>query len=259
MGILNITPDSFSDGGRYIDPETAVDHALKMAEQGASIIDIGGESTRPGSEPVSESEEMDRILPVIEQLHKQSKIIISVDTYKNRVAKAALEAGADMINDISGGTFDPEMMPLAAKKKCPYIMMHIKGKPRNMQVNPFYEDVIDEIYVYFEDRIKQAEQAGIDKIILDPGIGFGKRLQDNLQILKNLKDFQWLGKPLLIGVSRKSFIGALLNRETDSRLAGSLASAIVAVQNGAGIIRAHDVRDTVDAIKIYQSIKETNA
>jgi len=254
MGILNVTPDSFSNGGRFYDPARAVEHALTMIEQGATIIDVGGESTRPGADPVSREEELERILPVIRGIRRASDTFISVDTYKSAVAEAALQAGADIVNDISSCTFDPEMIDLLRGKKCPVIIMHIKGTPKHMQQNPVYDDVIAEIYRFFESRISDLQQKGINEIIIDPGIGFGKRLEDNLRILRDLEDFKFLDKPLLIGTSRKSFIGRITGKDEDQRLSGTLASNLVSVINGADILRVHDVAEMDEALKIYRAI-----
>jgi dihydropteroate synthase len=246
MGILNVTPDSFSDGGKFFKLDDAVKQGIKMAEEGADIIDVGGESTRPGSNPLTVEEELSRVIPVIEALSKEVDIPISIDTYKARVAKEALDAGAQMMNDISALRVDPEMKKVAAEYDVPIVLMHIKGTPKNMQENPYYEDVIGEITEYLQDSIKIATDAGVDagKIIIDPGIGFGKRLEDNLNILKNLKKFSILGCPILIGCSRKSFIGKILDLSVEERLVGSLAALAVAVMNGANIVRVHDVKES---------------
>ncbi len=246
MGALNVTPDSFSDGGKFFKLEDAVKQGMKMAEEGADIIDVGGESTRPGSDPVSIQEELSRVIPVIEALSKKIDVPISIDTYKAEVAKRALDAGTQMINDISALRFDPEMKRVASEYKVPINLMHIKGTPKNMQKDPWYEDVILEITEYLKKSIKIARDAGIDKdrIIIDPGIGFGKRLEDNLNILKNLKKFSILGCPILIGCSRKSFIGKILDQPVEERLEGSLASLAVAIMNGANIVRVHDVKES---------------
>jgi dihydropteroate synthase len=256
MGILNVTPDSFSDGGNYFKLEDAVKQGIKMTDEGADIIDVGGESTRPGSDPVLIEEELTRVIPVIESLSKQIDIPISIDTYKAEVAKQALDAGAQMINDISALRFDPEMKKIAAQFNVPVALMHIKGTPRNMQENPWYKDVIDEIADYFVESIKIALDAGIDrnKIIIDPGIGFGKRLEDNLNILKNLKNLSILNSPILIGCSRKSFIGKILNLLVEERLEGSLAAMAVAIMNGANIVRVHDVKESKRVTYIVDAI-----
>lgn len=256
MGILNVTPDSFSDGGKYFDSAQATDRALQMVSEGATIIDIGGESTRPGADPVGAEEEMKRVIPVIEAIRRHSDILISVDTYKSSVAEQALQAGADMVNDISGAQFDTQMAEVVRRAGCPLIVMHIKGQPRNMQKNPYYEDVVAEIYAYFEERIRILTSAGLSMVAIDPGIGFGKRVTDNLQLLRDLKDFTFLNRPVLIGTSRKSFIGAVLGKETDQRLFGSLATQLLAIENGAQIVRVHDVAATADVLKMYRSVRE---
>lgn len=260
MGILNVTPDSFSDGGRYALADQAVARAVAMVDEGADIIDIGGESSRPGAEPVPGSEEINRVIPVIREIREVSPIPISIDTTKAQVAGAALEAGADIVNDISAGRFDPQMLPLVAKNQAPYIMMHMLGEPRTMQVSPTYQDCVAEIMAFFEKRLAAAEQAGVERsrIIIDPGIGFGKRLQDNVAILRNLSHIVSLGQPLLIGTSRKSFLGKLTGRQTKptERLAGSLSSALLAVARGAHIIRVHDVRETVDALAVMRGLEQ---
>ncbi len=254
MGILNVTPDSFSDGGQFNSMEKALRRALQMVEEGAQIIDVGGESTRPGALPVSEQEETARVLPIIAAIRARSNVLISVDTYKSKVAARALQAGADLVNDISGAQFDPEMISVVQKARCPLIVMHIKGTPRNMQKNPFYTDVVGEVYRYFEERLQVLTRSGIEMVALDPGIGFGKRLSDNLQLLRDLKDFTFLNKPILVGTSRKSFIGALLNKETDQRLFGTLATELIAVQNGAQMIRAHDVAALKEVLQIQRAV-----
>ncbi len=254
MGILNVTPDSFSDGGQFVNPNKAIDQALLMAEQGAVIIDVGGESTRPGSQPVDEKTELKRVIPVIDGIRKESSVFISIDTYKSRVAEAALETGADIINDISGGTFDKNILPLAAKWDCPLILMHILGTPQDMQSNPKYQSVVNEIYEYFEDRLQKTAEYDLTKVAIDPGIGFGKRIQDNLLLLRDLKDFLWLGKPVLVGTSRKSFIGKVLSRDISDRLTGTVVTNLIAMQNGARILRVHDVEEVVDMVKLTDEI-----
>jgi len=254
MGIVNITPDSFSDGGKYLEKEKAVEHALKMAEQGAQIIDIGGESTRPGADPVSVEDEIERTVPVIQEIRRHSNVIISIDTYKSETARRALDAGVDIINDISGLQFDEKMIDTAREAGCPVIVMHIKGTPRNMQKDPYYDDAVQEIYHYFEERITFLENSGIDKIIIDPGIGFGKRLQDNLVLIRDLMDFRFLGKPLMAGLSRKSFIGQILDAETEERLAGTVTASIISVLKGAEIIRVHDVDEAADSVEVLKAV-----
>lgn len=256
MGVLNVTPDSFSDGGRFFKLEEAVKQGLKLAEEGADIIDVGGESTRPGSEPVAIEEELRRVLPVIEELAKRIDLPISIDTYKSKVAKEALDSGASMVNDISGLRYDPEMKKVVAKYDVPVVLMHIQGKPKDMQENPKYENLLEDIKSYLNESISIAEKAeiGEDKIIIDPGIGFGKTLNDNLRILKNLVEFKSLGRPVMIGVSRKSFIGKILDLPTDERLEGSLASMAVAIMNGANILRVHDVKESKRVAKLVGAI-----
>ena len=258
MGILNITTDSFYDSGKYISVDKAVKHALKMVDEGADIIDIGGESTRPGAEPISVDEELKRVIPVIENLSKKLSIPISIDTYKAKVAEEAINAGATIINDISGLRFDPLMPEVASKYKVPVIVMHIKGTPKDMQKNPQYDALIPEITEYLRGSIVLAKQAGVEEnmIIIDPGIGFGKLLEHNLQIIKNLKEFTQLGKPILIGVSRKSFIGKILNDASPSeRLEGTASSVAISVINGANIVRVHDVGFMSKVVKVADAIK----
>ncbi len=254
MGVLNITPDSFSDGGKFLNVDRAVEHVREMVRDGADIIDVGGESSRPFSEPVSEEEEMRRIIPVIEELN-DLKIPISVDTYKPRVAEEALKRGANIVNDIFALRREG-MAEVIRDYDSAVILMHMKGEPRNMQLNPDYEDVISEIYGFLKERVEFARKKGIeeDKIIIDPGIGFGKRVEDNLKIIRNLNTFKSLGYPILIGTSRKSFIGKILNLDINERLEGTIASNIVAVMNGASIIRIHDVKENLRAIKIAEKI-----
>lgn len=256
MGVLNVTPDSFSDGGRFFKAEEAIRRGVELAEEGADIIDIGGESTRPGSEPVSLEEELRRVIPVIEELAKRTDIPISIDTYKSKVAKEALDSGASMVNDISALRFDPEMKRILAEYKVPVVLMHIKGTPKNMQDNPYYHNVVEEIKTYLEDSIEMAKEAGIEenKIIIDPGIGFGKTLEHNLKILKHLKEFTTLGKPILIGLSRKSFIGKILDLPVEERLEGSLAALALSIMTGANILRVHDVRESKRVARLVDSI-----
>lgn len=255
VGVLNVTPDSFSDGGKYLEKRTAVDRAVKMVEEGADIIDVGGESTRPGSDAISLDEELRRVLPVIEELSQKVTVPLSIDTYKSQVARRALDAGASIINDISGMTFDPEIASLAAEYGASVILMHIKGKPKTMQENPEYGDVVSEVRDFLEDRIHYAQTRGIDQIIIDPGIGFGKRLEHNLEVFRRLAEFKELGYPLMVGPSKKSFIGMILDLPVDSRLEGTAAAVAVSILNGANLIRVHDILAmkrvalVVDAIK----------
>ncbi len=243
MGILNVTPDSFSDGGAFFDTNAAIDRALKMAEEGADIIDIGGESSRPGANPVPVEEEIRRVVPVISGIRRQSAVRISIDTTKSAVARRAIDAGATMVNDISAGRFDPEMLSVAALQKIPICLMHMKGTPKTMQENPSYENLMDEIRAFLADACRRAEKAGVasSNIIIDPGIGFGKTATDNLKIIKELNLLLVLEKTILIGASRKSFIGKLLGLNVEDRLEASLAAISVAYQNGAEIFRVHDV------------------
>lgn len=256
MGILNVTPDSFFDGGKYLRKDDAISRGLKLVEEGADIIDIGGESTRPGSEPVSEDEELERVLPIVEELSKRTNIPISIDTYKSKVARAAIDAGAQIVNDISGMKFDEKMAQVVAEKDVPIVIMHIKGTPRDMQNEPYYEDVLQEILDYFDERSNFAVSRGISgsKIIIDPGIGFGKRLEDNLFIIKNIGSFKIFGKPIMIGVSRKSFIGKILALPAEDRLEGTISATMYALSAGAKIVRVHDVKEIKRCIRIYNEI-----
>jgi dihydropteroate synthase len=258
MGILNITPDSFSDGGIYLSKTAAVVHALRMQEEGADIIDIGGESTRPGAEKVSMREERKRVIPVIEELSRKLKIPMSIDTYKSPVAEAALSAGASMVNDISGLRFDKRMPEVVFRYDVPVVIMHIRGTPKNMQNNPSYQALIPEIMEYFREGIEIARNAGISdgKIILDPGIGFGKTVQHNLEIIRRLNEFSGFEKPLLFGPSRKSFIGRVLgDLPVTDRLEGTAAAVAVGVFNGANIIRVHDVQAMKRVVEVVDRIK----
>ena len=260
MGILNLTPDSFSDGGQFSDKNQATDYALKMIEDGADMIDIGGESTRPGAEPVSLDEELKRTISIIKSIRQQSDCLISIDTYKSPVAEAALDVGANLVNDISGLTFDEKMIDIVIARKVPVILMHMKGTPRSMQVDPHYDNVIEEICEFFKRKVKSAKNSGIldNMIILDPGIGFGKRLEDNFEIIRELKQICAMGYPILLGPSRKSFIGASLNLPVEERLEGTLASITAGIMNGANIIRVHDVKETLRAVKITEKIMGIN-
>jgi dihydropteroate synthase len=257
MGILNVTPDSFSDGGSYKTVDDAVERALAMEQDGAHIIDVGGESTRPGSMPVSISEELTRTIPVIEGIRKKSDIPISIDTTKAEVAARAAAAGATIINDIYALSFDPDMAKAAAALGLPVVLMHIKGKPRDMQDNPHYDDLIGEIFDYLEKAVTRATSFGIDRerIILDPGIGFGKTWEDNLTIIRNIPVFARLGRPILIGASRKGFIGGILDKTVENRASGSVGAACAAALMGAHIVRVHDVAQTVDALKVVDAVR----
>ena len=260
MGILNITPDSFSDGGDFFEKNIAIDRALEMVEQGADIIDIGGESTKPFSDSVSLKEEISRVIPVIEGICKESDVCISIDTTKSKVASEALEAGASLINDISAMEIDSLMVDVALKFNCPIVLMHMKGIPKNMQDNPQYESLISDIKEYLLARIDFVVSKGIDrnKIIIDPGIGFGKTVENNFEIINNLDQFVKMNFPVLLGASRKSFIGASLNLPEKDRLEGSIAANIIGLQKGAKIFRVHDVVETNRAMVIANKIFNSN-
>jgi dihydropteroate synthase len=258
MGILNVTPDSFSDAGRFFESNAALQHARDMAAAGADIIDVGGESTRPGANQLSAEEEIDRILPTIEKIKEELGVLVSIDTTKADVARLAVEeGGADLVNDISALQFSEYMAATVAELNVPVVLMHIKGTPENMQKDPFYADVVSEINDYFQQRIDFALSHGIkkEKIILDPGIGFGKRLEDNITIIKNLGRFGEFDLPILIGISRKAFLGQLSGETVpEKRQAETIAANIIAVLNGAAIIRVHDVAQAVKAMKILKSL-----
>ncbi len=259
MGILNVTPDSFFDGGKFFRLESALERARQLIREGADIIDIGGESSRPGAEPVPEEEELRRVIPVIRALRQESSVPISIDTYKASVAEAALEAGATMVNDISALRFDSRMVKVVARAGVPVVLMHMRGEPRTMQQNPVYADVVREIKEFFAERIAFARAHGIEKILIDPGIGFGKTVAHNLEILRRIGEFRELGCPIVIGVSRKSFIGRLCGTDEDplppsERLEGTIASNVIAVLNGAQIVRVHDVAAHKRALAIVDAI-----
>lgn len=255
MGIVNVTPDSFSDGGKYFTIDDAVNHALKLIDEGASIIDIGGESTRPGSEPVSLEEELRRTIPVIKNIYQIRKdIIISIDTTKSEVAKQALDFGAQIINDISGLTFDAKMIEIAKEYNAGVVLMHIKGNPKTMQENPEYNDVVKEVYDFLLVQSIKTKQNDVDKIIVDPGIGFGKRIEDNFSLIKNLDYFQSLGYPVMIGLSKKSFIGKTLNLEDDQREIGTIILETISVLKSARIIRTHNVKYCNQLVKLAAHI-----
>jgi dihydropteroate synthase len=256
MGIVNVTPDSFSDGGQFLDSAAAAAWGVEMVAQGAEIIDVGGESTRPGAEPVSEAEELRRVLPVIERLAAQVKVPISIDTHKPAVARAALEAGASLVNDIGAGRNDDAMWRVVSEANAGYVCLHMQGTPPTMQLAPIYGDVVQEVRDFFVERLERLKRAGVDavQVVLDPGIGFGKTLEHNLQLLAGLGRFTRLGRPVLIGVSRKSFIGKLLGVEVPARLPGALACACLAVEAGAQLVRAHDVVETVQAVRMAEAI-----
>ena len=243
MGILNVTPDSFYDGGRYLDPQVAIDRAQQMVAEGADIIDIGGQSSRPGSDPVSEAEEADRVLPVVRAVTKSVSAMISVDTYRAAIARAALDAGAHLINDISAMRFDPALLGVVAEHRARLILMHMQGMPRTMQLNPTYEALIDEVFIFLHKRLEAAKAGGIaaERLLIDPGIGFGKGARHNLELLRKLHHFHALGQPIVIGTSRKAFIGWILGAKVDERLEGTAATVAAAIVQGADIVRVHDV------------------
>lgn len=262
MGILNVTPDSFSDGGMYFNsPQKAAAAALQMKADGAGIIDIGGESSKPGSKPLNSNEEISRVIPVIKEIRKLDKdILLSVDTYKSDVASAALSEGADIINDIYAGMYDPEIMKLAAAKGAVYVMMHMKGTPENMQDNPVYgpRGAVAEIIEFFQERINAAFTAGIDKskLVIDPGIGFGKTYEDNIDIMKRLEEFTSLGLPVLAGVSRKSVIGKILGgAPPEKRIFGTAAAVAASVCAGVSVVRVHDVREMTQVVKTAAALR----
>ncbi len=256
MGIVNVTPDSFSDGGRFLDSQAAIAHALQLVDEGAEIIDIGGESTRPHAQPVAEAEELRRVLPVIEQLAEQLKVPISIDTMKPAVAKAALQAGAAIVNDVAANREQPAMWQVVSEFGAGYLCLHMQGTPQTMQIAPAYTNVVQDIVAFFFQRIERLNHCGVlpDQLILDPGIGFGKTLEHNLQLLASLSSFKTLGRPLVLGVSRKSFIAKLLGTELARRLPAALACATLAVEAGVEVIRAHEVAETLQAIRMAEAI-----
>ena len=258
MGIVNVTPDSFSDGGEFLSPEVAISHASKLITQGADIIDIGGESTRPGAEQVSESEELKRVIPVIEKIRTDNPtILISIDTTKASVAKHAVEAGANIINDVSGLSFDNNMISVVESFNIPVVIMHMKGNPQNMQLNPDYKDIVNEILDFFKMKIEIAIQSGINRsmIILDPGIGFGKTVEHNFELLSRLNEFNVLELPIMIGPSRKSFIGITLDLPPEDRVEGTAAAVSAGVMNGASIVRVHDVKSMKRVVRIIEKVR----
>jgi dihydropteroate synthase len=289
MGIVNVTPDSFSDGGKFLDADAAVAHALKLVDEGAEILDIGGESTRPGAKPVSEKEELRRVIPVIEKIAKQfhsrwgetpsssnqkipkqnqgstesrptKKILISIDTMKPAVARAALAAGASIVNDVAANRRDDAMWKIVAEYRAGYICMHAQGSPQTMQKNPAYKNVVREVGEFFSERLKKLNAAGVsdDQVVIDPGIGFGKTLEHNLQLLAGLRRFKKLSRPVLLGVSRKSFIEKISGATLNERLPASLACATLAIESGVQIVRAHDVRATLQAVRMTEAILSQN-
>lgn len=257
MGVVNVTPDSFSDGGRYFDANRAAAHGLELVAEGAEILDIGGESSRPGASPVDEAEELRRVIPVLEQLAATTAVPLSIDTVKPAVARAAIAAGASIINDIAANRETDAMWRVAAETGAGYICMHMQGTPQTMQAKPFYSNVAREVEAFFRDRLRRLNECGVsaDQVVLDVGIGFGKTVEHNLQLLAGLRGFTKLERPVLVGVSRKSFLGKLLGAEVADRLPGSLAGAALAVAAGANIIRAHDVAATVQAVRLAEALE----
>ena len=254
MGIVNVTPDSFSDGGKFNTTEKAIAHALQLVEEGAEILDIGGESTRPGATPVPLDEELKRVIPVIEGL-RDVGVPLSIDTYKPQVMQAAITAGADIVNDVCA-LREPQALEIVAASKAGVCLMHMQGRPQTMQADPQYDNVVSEVTDFLKARLDAAEQAGIDRsrIVLDPGFGFGKRTAHNLTLLNHLNDIQALGLPLLIGLSRKSVLGQVVGSSVDERIHASIAASVVSVMKGANIVRVHDVKPTIDALKIVQAV-----
>ena len=258
MGVVNTTPDSFSDGGHFLDTDMATDHGLRLADEGAEIIDIGGESTRPGSEPVSATEELRRVVPVIERLAKRCGAVISIDTQKPAVARAALDAGASIVNDIAANRESPEMWQIVAEAKAGYICMHMQETPQTMQAEPHYDDVLREVGDFFSERLARLAEQGVsgEQVALDPGIGFGKELKHNIKLLSGIHELIMSGRPLLIGASRKSFIGKLLGTPSNERLPASLACAVFAATKGAHVVRVHDVAETVQAVRMTEALSD---
>ena len=261
MGVLNVTPDSFSDGGEFLDPRSAIDQGLCMAREGADLIDVGGESSRPGAEPVSASAEIERVIPVVEGLRSEIDLPISVDTYKPAVAKEALNAGADVINDITALRDGQEMARLVAESRAGLVLMHMRGTPRTMQADTEYADLVGEVCALLGERAAFARRAGVgaDQIVLDPGIGFGKSVEGNLELLARLPELAELGFPILVGPSRKSFIGRILDRPAREREWGTAGAVAVAALMGASIVRVHDVRSMVDVVRMVDAVRTVHA
>lgn len=260
MGIVNVTPDSFSDGGKYFEKNNAVKHSLQLLKDGADVLDIGGESTRPGAKSISVDEELNRVIPLIKGILLNNPLaVISIDTTKSKVAEEAVNAGARIINDVSGGRFDDKILDVASKYNIPFVIMHMKGNPVNMQNFPYYDDVIEEILDFFDKRIIIAKDKNIKQIILDPGIGFGKRIEDNFSILNNLKTFRKFNYPILIGVSKKSFLGKSLNLKINERDNSTIVAETIAIKNGATIIRTHNVKNAIELKQIFSFMNKTSA
>ncbi|MCU0259049.1 MAG: dihydropteroate synthase [Solirubrobacteraceae bacterium] len=260
MGILNVTPDSFSDGGRFTQLEAAVAQGIAMARDGAAIIDVGGESTRPGSDRVSLDEELARVLPVIERLRAETSAVVSIDTYKAEVARQALAAGAALVNDVSALRMDPAMVEVVAETGAPAILMHMQGEPKTMQQDPHYDDVVDDVRAFLEERMGFALARGVDEeqLLIDPGIGFGKTVAHNLVLLRGLARLKELGRPLVLGASRKRFLGAILGAEPGGRLIGTVASTVIGLMNGADVVRVHDVRENFEALRVVLALREAD-
>lgn len=261
MGIVNVTPDSFSDGGRFLDPAMAVDHALRLEAEGADILDVGGESTRPGAAPVAEAEELRRVMPVLERLRDRTRALISIDTYKPGVARAALAAGASIVNHVAAAQADVSMTELVAERHAGYVCMHMRGVPRTMQLQPEYSDVVRDVGEFFGRQLAWLSSSGVaaEQVVLDVGIGFGKSLEHNLALLAHLESHRRMERPLLLGVSRKSFLGKLLGADVADRLAGSLACACWAVRAGVQILRVHDVAATHQAVRLTEALMAQGA
>jgi dihydropteroate synthase len=257
MGVLNVTPDSFSEGGLFFDTDRAIEQGISMVRDGADLIDVGGESTRPYSERTPVEEELRRVIPVIEALRGEVKVPISIDTVKAKVAEEALRAGASVVNDISALRFDPDMTRVVSEAGVPIIFMHMKGTPEHMQDNPVYQSLVPEIIAFLKDALERAAKGGIgqEMTIVDPGIGFGKTFDQNLEIIRDLREFQMLGRPILIGTSRKAFIGHILKKKAGERETGTSATVAAAVMNGAHIVRVHHVKNAVETVKVIDAIK----
>ena len=259
MGIVNVTPDSFSDGGLFLDPERAIEHARRLAREGADVVDVGGESTRPGARGVSAAEELERVGPVLEGLRDGGDSLgasISIDTSKVAVAEAALEAGAEIVNDVTALRSEPELAALCASRGCGVVLMHMQGTPRTMQENPIYDDVVDDVRAFLAERLEFATSQGVDegRIWVDPGIGFGKTVDHNLELLQRIGELRDLGRPIVVGASRKSFIGRITNRDPDERLGGTIAADVIALRGGAEVFRVHDVAEARQALDVAEAI-----
>ena len=258
MGILNLTPDSFFDGGRYSNEGSIIDQVNTMEYEGATIIDVGGHSTRPQAEDVSEEEELKRVLPIVKLIQSNfADLIISIDTFRSNIAKQCIDAGADIINDISGGNMDSNMFKTVAELKVPYVLTHLQGTPQTMQQNPSYTNVLEDVKNYFQEKIKQLNNLGVNDIILDPGFGFGKTVEHNFQLLKNLKEVKSFGLPLLAGVSRKSMINKVIGTPPKEALNGTTVLNTIALQNGANILRVHDVKEAKEVIQLIHQLRIT--